>query len=236
MKSVGLIWIFMACFSVNVFAAPAPQFEEGNQYKRAPNELLDNKVIQTLIQQGKESHKIQVIEFFSYACHWCHQLDPAMEQWSKKAPKYVAFQRVPVEFQPAWRTLTKSYYTAIQLNALDKIHNALFDAIFNEKLTSSSEETLQQFFEEKGIKGDAFKKAFNSPEVAEKQKWANDLSKAYRITAIPAVVVQGPQGTFITSIQLAGGEKEVVAVVDYLMKMQTRIVEIKKSSILSVKE
>lgn len=222
--------ILSASMSFGILAAEAtatktPQYEEGKQYQRISEDLLDNKVISDLNQKVKENHHVQILEFFSYACHWCHKVDPLMEQWAKKAPKYVEFHRIPVEFQPAWATLTKSYYTAEQLKVLDKIHPALFDAIFSDKLTSSSEETLQKFFEEKGVKPDTFKKVFESDAIAEKQKWANAVSKAYRITAIPAVIVQGPQGTFITTPRSAGSEAEVVAVVDYLTKMQTRLPE-----------
>ena len=99
----GLVILF-ASMSFGILAADAaatktPQYEEGKQYQRISDDILDNKVIAELTRKVKENHHVQVLEFFSYACHWCYKVDPLMEQWVKKAPKYVEFQRIPVEFQ-----------------------------------------------------------------------------------------------------------------------------------------
>jgi len=215
-------WVTLLLFVFTSAFATQEAFEEGKQYQRASKEVTEHQIVQGLAQKAKEENKVQVYEFFSYGCTWCFKLDPVLEKWSKKAPKHVQFERIPVEFQPAWHTLCKAYYTAEELKAVDKVHHALFDAIYNERVTDSSEATLQKFFVGRGVKAEAFKKTFASDEVASKQKWAHTVSKAYRITAIPAVIVQGSEGTFVTTVSSAGSEKELVKVVDYLTKMQKK--------------
>jgi thiol:disulfide interchange protein DsbA len=127
---------------------------------------------------------------------------------------------VPVEFQPAWQTLTKAYYTAKDLDALNQVHGPLFEAVHTERLTDSSPNALRAFFESRGIKGADFDATFNSFDVNRKQKWAVDISRAYRITAIPVVIVQGPAGTFVTSVRMAGTETNMLKVLDHLVKME----------------
>lgn len=201
-----------------ILSAYAQDYEKGKHYQEAPKEVGENPLIQDLFKQG--NGKVQVLEFFSYGCHWCYKLDPYLDRWQKNMPSYVAFQRIPVEFHPAWATLTKAYYTEVSLNALDKIHTALFDAIQTDRISNSSEATLRQFFSSHGINEQKFTEVFNSFNVTKQQKWANAISQAYRVTAVPAVIVQGPKGIFITSVRLAGSEDNMIKVIDYLTKKQ----------------
>src|SRR5262245_59633626 len=41
---------------------------------------------------------IEVIEFFSYACPHCNEVEPLVSKWRSTLPKDVTFQRVPVSF------------------------------------------------------------------------------------------------------------------------------------------
>jgi thiol:disulfide interchange protein DsbA len=113
------------------------------------------------------------------------------------------------------------YYTQVDLHLDDKMHSALFEAIQTGKLGDNTEKDLRQFFVSKGIKLQDFTKTYESFDVSRKEKWANAISSAYRITAIPAVIVQGPAGIYVTAVKMAGSEDEVVKVVDYLVKMQS---------------
>ncbi len=202
-----------------VYSAYAGEYVEGKQYQRLPVAVSDNALVKDLLKEG--NGKVQVLEFFSYGCSWCFKLDPYVEKWLKTAPANVEFQRVPVEFHPTWGTLTKAYYTQVDLKALNKIHTALFDAVHTERISSTSEDALRQFFATHGITEQDFTKTFNSFDVTRKQKWANTIAQTYRITAVPAVIVQGPKGVFITAVKFAGSEEELIKVVDDLVKMQS---------------
>ena len=89
---------FLAVFSFAT--AGAAELVEGKNYARL-------KVPQP-VESGK---KIEVIEFFSYGCPHCSDLEPYLQNWFKTAPADVQFRRVPVMFQERGRVLAKIYYT-----------------------------------------------------------------------------------------------------------------------------
>lgn len=208
---------FLGCSNTLAASQSAP-FVEGRHFLSLTEEIKENDVVENFKKES--TGKVQVVEFFSYGCSWCYKLDPIVDKWVAKKPSYVSFQRVPVEFQPSWRTLTKAYYTAENLPSFHKLHNALFKAIHTDELTNSSEETLKAFFVDNGVKAEDFEQAFSSFDVNRKQKWANSISQAYRITAIPTVLVQGSNGAYLTSVRMAGSEDKLLKVIDYLVGIE----------------
>ena len=55
--------------------------------------------------------KIEVVEFFSYACPHCNDLNPIVKKWAAKLPADVAFKRVPVSFNsPFYQLMARLYY------------------------------------------------------------------------------------------------------------------------------
>lgn len=218
MKIVTAVFIASITLLLSINARADLHFEEGKQYARAPQEIVDNPLVKELAKET--TNQIYVLEFFSYGCAGCHKLDPMVEAWRTKLPADVSFQRIPVEFHTEWRNLTKAYYTALNLNVMDKIHTPLFDAIHNGKVTSSSDDTLRQFFTTNGVPQKDFDKEFDSFSMNRKQKWANAITRAYRVTAVPAFIVQGPKGIFVTTARLAGSQENVMATVEHLIKVE----------------
>jgi thiol:disulfide interchange protein DsbA len=213
------IFLFLICgiYTTQTLAQPL-KYIDGKEYQRAPQSIIDSPTVQDFLKSS--SGKVQVLEFFSYGCSWCYKLDPFVSAWSKNLPQYVNFQRIPVEFQPSWHTLAKAYYTARDLNAFDNIHPALFSAIQTEQVTDSSQPVLQKFFVDHGIKAQDFEKTFTSFEVDRQQKWANSMAQAYRVTAVPAIIVQGPSGIYVSTVRMAGGEENLLKVVDFLIQQE----------------
>jgi thiol:disulfide interchange protein DsbA len=94
--------------------ASAQQLQEGKQFVRLKNPVP--------VETG---NKIEVIEFFSYGCPHCADLEPILEDWMKRLPPDVQFRRVPVLFQPKWVTLAKVYYTLEALGVEPKMTSAI---------------------------------------------------------------------------------------------------------------
>ena len=69
-------------------SASAADLVEGKEYVRLK--------IPHAVDTGK---KIEVIEFFSYGCPHCNDLEPYLQAWVKTLPPDVQFRRVPVMFQ-----------------------------------------------------------------------------------------------------------------------------------------
>ena len=73
--------------------------------------------------------KIEVVEFFWYACPHCNAFEPTLEEWLKRLPKDVSFRRVPVMFQDSFVPPQKLYYTLEAMNQLEQMHRKVCQAI-----------------------------------------------------------------------------------------------------------
>src|SRR5512139_1865614 len=80
-------------------------------------------------QRTDSGKKIEVIEFFSYACPHCADFEPSLQDWLKRKPKDVEYRAVPMVFRDAWRPLAKLYFALEQMGLADKYHMKVFDAI-----------------------------------------------------------------------------------------------------------
>jgi protein-disulfide isomerase len=94
-RLAGLALAFCAVLLLGAGSASA-QLVEGKNYDRIKNP-----------QPTESGNKIEVIEFFSYGCPHCAELEPFLETWLAKLPPDVAFRRVPVMFQDRWIPLAK---------------------------------------------------------------------------------------------------------------------------------
>ena len=88
----GLAGAALMPLAGNVFA----QLVEGKNYTRLKSPVP--------VETGQ---KIEVIEFFSYGCPHCAELEPHIDAWLAKLPPDVQFRRVPVFFQDRWINLGK---------------------------------------------------------------------------------------------------------------------------------
>ena len=215
-KAATFILFGLCC--LNILSANATPYKEGKHYQQVPFEILENELIEDL--KSEYPGKIVVIEFFSYGCHWCNQLDPQVQEWKKNKPDYVEFMQYPVVFQNSWVNLSKAYFTAQSLGVLDQVHPALFDAIHDDNLKSSSPDVLQSFFGEHKVDKTKFAKMFDSFGIEQQFKHANKISIAFKITAIPMFIVYGPNGAQMTSARMSGSDQELFKVLDSLVTQE----------------
>jgi len=197
-----------------------PLFVSGKHYMSVSDDVLEDDLVQELRKEAQAEKKVKVLAFFSYGCSWCYKLDGPIEAWAKDRPDYVTFQRVPVEFQPSWRTLSKAYYVAEDLDKLSEVHGPLFNAIHSDKLTNSSEEVLRTFFAAQGIEPHDFDKAFDSFSVNRKHKWSNAISHALKVTSVPSLFVVGEDSVYFTSVRFAGSQTAVLDIVNFLIQKE----------------
>jgi|ADGO01.1.fsa_nt_gi Protein-disulfide isomerase len=139
-----------------------------------------------------ESGKIEVIEFFSYACPHCAEFHPMVTKWAAALPNDAVFVRVPVSFgRPQWGQLVRAYYALAQTGDLEKLDDALFKAIHVERRPLFNEENLSAWVAQAGGNAAKFREAFNSPEVTQKAVRADELSREYRVSGVPQLAING---------------------------------------------
>ena len=164
-----------------VLAAPAYAQVQGQDY-----ELL------TPAKPTSSPDKVEVIEFFSYACPHCAAMAPHIEKWAAQLPANTTFVRVPVSFgRREWGVLSRVYYTLEATGDLARLDDAVFTSIHEERKQLFSEDALAAWAAENGIEAAKFRAAFESPGVSAKALRAEQLSREYKVNSVPHVVVDG---------------------------------------------
>src|SRR6266704_846227 len=192
-----------ALFAWACLTAGAAELAEGKQFTR----LKSPQPVET----GK---KIEVIEFFSYGCPHCSDLEPFIQQWLKTAPPDVQFRRVPVMFQDRWKALAKAYYTLDAMGEDVRLSPALFQAVHGAGLPLYQDKAFFDWTASKGLDRNKVTEIYNSFGVDSKLKRALVLAQEYNIQAVPTMVVDGK---FVTSSDRIGGHGQVPAALDTLV-------------------
>jgi thiol:disulfide interchange protein DsbA len=164
--------------------------------------------------------KVEVIEFFSYACPHCYAFEPAVEAWIAKLPADVMFHRVPVVYHEQWRAPARLYYTLEIMGEDKRLTPFVFDAMHRENRDFSSEANIARFLETKGIPQKKFSDVFNSFGVQSKMQRGDQLQAAYKIDQVPELAVDG---RYVISNSMTGGDHaSVLPVVDSLIGVARR--------------
>jgi protein dithiol oxidoreductase (disulfide-forming) len=142
-------------------------------------------------QPTESGNKVEVIEFFSYACPHCQSLRPSLGGWLKRKPADVEFRRVPAVFQESWLPFARIYYTLEAMGLLDKLHHDVFAAIHNQKIKLQEPKALSDWIASKGVDRQKFMDTYNSFGVQSLTKRAAETTRRYNIPFTPALVIDG---------------------------------------------
>ena len=135
--------------------------------------------------------KVEVIEFFSYACPHCATLESPLNAWLKKRSADVDFKRVPVVFNDSWAPLARLYYSLEAMNLVDKLHGEVFKALHDQKMRLTDAKAIADWVASKGVDRQKFNDAYNSFAVQSRTKLSNDMSRRYSVEFTPALIVNG---------------------------------------------
>ena len=159
--------------------------------------------------------KIEVLEFFSYACPHCNAFEPSIEAWAKKVPADVAFQRVPVPFLMNAENFMRIYYALETLGQVGAMQRKVFAAVHVERKYLDKPADIAALMAANGLDATKFMDVFNSFSVASSVTRAKRLSAAYKLDGVPAITVQG---RYATSPGQAGGSEQALAVAEFLIQ------------------
>lgn len=166
-------------------------------------------------QPTETGKNIEVLEFFSYACPHCNDLEPTLNPWVKKLPKDVTFRRLPAVFSDTYMAYAKLFYTAEAMGMLEKLHPAIFNAVHVQRIDLSKEKNLQEWVAKQGIDSTKFFAMYNSFSVNSKTQRAKQLTRTFAITGVPSIAVDGK---YLTSPAQTGGNDMLLPVLDDLIK------------------
>jgi len=193
---------------------PAPpvewKYKEGQHYAR---------LVPTQSTLGG-ADKIEVAEFFYYGCPHCYTFEPAIKGWAEKKPANARFVQIPAMWNGYLVLHARLYYT-MEVLARNGVledgaafHTAVYQEIHSRNNRLASEDSIQRLFERFGVSADEFKRTWDSFEVAQKLRVAQDLARRYSIASTPTIVVNGK---YRTGGKEAGGITQLFELIDELV-------------------
>ena len=187
-------WILALALSGGAAAQPVP----GKDY-----ELIRPA------QPTSSGAKVEVIEFFSYACPHCGTLQPRLHSWLKKKPADVEFRRAPVVFQDSWLPFAAAYHAFDAMGLVDKLHYEFFIAIHERqtlevKVLLRDQKPLFDWVAKQGVDRQKFVDVYNSFGVRSRTNRSIELPGNYHVSSTPTLVVDGK---YLTTPSMVGYER-----------------------------
>lgn len=202
LRTVVLLLSAMAIFG----QASAADWKEGTHYKK-----LDTPV-HTSSDKG-----VEVAEVFWYGCPHCYKFKPFAEKWEANAPDYVNYVRIPAALGRSWEPHARAFYALEAMNALDKMNDAMFEALAGQHRPLNDGEALADFVAEHGLDRDEFLNNYNSFGVNARLQQAQAKIRGARVTGTPTMLVNGK---YTVNASMAGGLEAMLSVVDYLVEKE----------------
>lgn len=179
----------LAALSLSLIAAGAAASPDN------PQNGLDYRTL-ARPQQTDSGNKVEVTEFFWYACPHCNALEPSLVGWVKKQGDKIDFKRVPIAFRDSMVPQQKLYYTLEAMDKVDELHAKVFHTIHAQRKPLNTDAQITDFIVQQGIDKQKFLNVYNSFSVQSKVRRAQQMQNAYGVDGVPLVAVDG---RFLTS-------------------------------------
>ena len=186
-------------------AQAGPQFREGVHYQ----------VLKPAQPTSVNPGKVEVVEVFWYGCPHCYSLEPHVKRWLETGkPEAAEFVKLPASLNPSWQPHARLYYAAEALGVLDQAHDAIFREIQVDRRPLNTVEAMVEFLGRYGVPAEDATAALGSFSVEARVRKADTMARRYRLTGVPAIVVNGK---YVTGVQQAGGYDQLFELVNFLV-------------------
>jgi len=135
--------------------------------------------------------KIEVLEFFWYACPHCFAFEPAVGAWAHRLPADVRFSRVPVGFDARKETHQRIYYTWEALGLVEQMHLSTFLRFHIQHRPIDNLRDMLEFARENGLDVGKVGQAWDSFGVQTRCREARRLEDDYGIEQMPEMAIAG---------------------------------------------
>jgi thiol:disulfide interchange protein DsbA len=184
-----LVLSAVALSSVSASASPAEP-KNGVEYKTLPTPQP--------VDSGK---KVEVMEFFDYACPHCYALDPSLTAWVKKQGDNIAFKRTHISRTGTELPQQKMFYTLEAMGLMNEALNAkIFAEMHVNRNRMNRDELVFDFIAKQGIDRQKFSDTYRSFGVQGRIRKATALMEAYGVDSWPMFAIDGK---YVTSPTMA---------------------------------
>jgi len=175
-----ILFMLMACFTIAAAAQPRESVE-GIHYQAIPSP----------VPTETDEDVIEVREIFWYGCPECFTLEPIMTEWGQGVRGDLTLFRTPAVWNDIMALHARIYFTAINVDALDRIHPAAFKAIHEDNNPLRTREQILALFLANGVDAGNFNSAWDSQEVSAAVQQARLRTGDYAIDKLPSIIISG---------------------------------------------
>lgn len=186
-------------------------------YKAGVDYIMFDKPVRTVT-----GNKVEVRELFWYYCPHCFDFEPLVQNWLKKMPNSARFVQQPAVFSDRWVSGAIFYYVLEQLGEIERLHQALFNAIHVEKKIFINSDNFIEWLVERGVGKTKAKNAFSSFSVHVKVNQSKINTSRYKgLSSVPSFIVAGK---YLVDIENTGrNESRVFDVINHLIKKESKV-------------
>jgi thiol:disulfide interchange protein DsbA len=203
-RRAARLTICMLALAAAALPAAAQQLKRDVDYRVIPQQPLEDPT------------RVEVIDFFFYACPYCNELQPYLERWQKRKSADVLYRHVPVVRHDTWVPLAKTYYTLEAMGEVERLHAAVYHSYHVDELAMSQDKVIAEWAEKHGLDREKFMAIYRSDDVRQKVERARKMTMDYDIQATPTVVVDGK---YVTSTSMTANVAGVISVIDGLVRL-----------------
>ena len=183
---VGALMLSVAALSS---ASPADP-KNGVEYKTLPTPQA--------VDSGK---KVEVIEFFDYACPHCFAFDPTLTAWVKKQGDAIVFKRMHISRSGTDLPQQKLFFTLSAMGLLnDAMHTKIFTEMHVNHNRMNRDEMAFDFAAKQGVDRQKFIETYRGLGVGGSVRRATSMMDAYGVDSWPMIAIDGK---YVTSPTMA---------------------------------
>ncbi|MGB1311894.1 MAG: thioredoxin domain-containing protein [Leucothrix sp.] len=200
----------VAAAAVEKAVPKKPKYKEGQHYFE----------IFPAMQTDAVGGKVEVVELMWLGCPHCFHLEPTIKAYKKTLPDYIDFKQIPAMLNPRWVADAKTFYVAEILDpkGTKKLIDKVFHAIHVQKRARmASPDVVKRFMLQQGITEAEFDNAANSMVLQAKLNRGRQVSADSQAQSVPTLIING---RYRTSPYAAGGEKQLIEIVNMLTKRE----------------
>jgi protein dithiol oxidoreductase (disulfide-forming) len=159
--------------------------------------------------------RVEVIEFFYYGCPVCYESQPHIAKWLAKTGPGIAMLRVPAVFTESSESFARTFYTLGAMNQIARLHWPLYDNHHFDGKQLNEEKNVVAWVAGNGLDAMQFTELWHSEKINLQVDAAKKALDTYGVKGVPSFVVDG---RYITSARMAGGTKQMMTVVQFLVE------------------
>jgi thiol:disulfide interchange protein DsbA len=145
--------------------------------------------------------KVEIIEFFDYACPHCAAFDESLNAWVKKQGDNVVFKRMHISRPGTDLPQEKMYFTLEAMGVLTpELHTKAFNEIHVNRNRLNRDEQVFEFIAKQGVDKQKFIDTYRGFGVAGRVRKSIAMMDAYNVDSWPLLAVDGK---YLTSPTMA---------------------------------